>query len=143
MNKLFRLMLVVPVGSVFLLTGCAPMPPPEGGYQPPPPPIAQPQGYIYHRVMYGETLGAIAKYYTGREYMWREIAEDNPGIRPNRLMEGDVIKIAYPLAVLHNEQPPFPLRAGGKKVIKKTDKKGRVVEEEVPIEGPEEGFGPK
>ena len=141
MNKICRLLLLAPIVVVFLFAGCAPMPPPQPPEASGPPPSPPPAGYIYHRVMYGETLGAIAKWYTGREYLWREIAEDNPGIHPNRLREGDIIKIAYPLASVHNEQPPYPLKAG-KRVVKKTDKKGQVVEEEVP-EGSEEVFGPK
>ena len=62
-----------------------------------------------HRVMPGETLECIAKWYTGSESQWHAIVGYNPGINPRNLQVHDVIKIPTDMATTHKQQSPFSL----------------------------------
>jgi hypothetical protein len=46
-----------------------------------PPPVERPK-YIFHRIMEGETMGSIGKWYSGSEALWYELKEENPGMDP-------------------------------------------------------------
>lgn len=98
--------------------------------------------FIFHKVMAGETLGSIARWYTGSESLWRKIAEDNPKLNPSRLRIGDIVKVSVSLATVHKEQPPYSTKSP--KAAKKTS---RVPEaEEIDSSSapmPEEIFGPR
>ncbi len=68
--------------------------------------------YVQHVVRYsGETLGIIAKWYTGDFNKWSDIVKANPGIKPNRISLGDKIKIPY--EVVTNDSP-MPKSAVGR-----------------------------
>jgi hypothetical protein len=105
------------------------------------PKIEQPE-FIFHRVMAGETLGTIARWYTGTESMWREIAEDNPEVSPFSLRQGDIVKVSVSLATVHKEQPPYSTKP--RKATKKT-KRGPGADESdsSAAPAPEEVFGPR
>jgi hypothetical protein len=76
---------------------------------PPSPPPAvketKPQPVFYlHTVKYsGETLSVIALWYTGEHGNWKEIAQANPDIKPNRIFPGDEILI--PEGLLKTRDP--------------------------------------
>jgi hypothetical protein len=56
-------------------------------------------------------MGIIAKWYNGKTNAWRDIAAANPGVDPDKLREGQVIKIPVSLAVLHQAPPNHPSTA--------------------------------
>lgn len=68
--------------------------------------------FILHKVLAGETLATIAKWYTGKPTAWKEIAPHNPGVQPFRLKAGQRIKVPKSLAVVHQEQPDFSTATG-------------------------------
>lgn len=68
------------------------------------PPVEKPK-FIFHRVMEGETMASIAKWYSGNEAHWYELKEENPGMEPYKLKKGDVVKVPVSMAIVHNEQP--------------------------------------
>lgn len=98
--------------------------------------------FIFHRVMAGETLSAIAKWYTGSEAMWHEIAEDNPQLRPTSLRPGDIVKVSVSLVTVHKEQPPYAI-----KPLKAAQKSGQGTpakdSDASAVPSVEEAFGPK
>lgn len=107
-----------------------PAPPPEPVAPkdlPPVPPAAKtpvPEEFILHKVLAGETLATIAKWYNGKPTAWKEIAPHNPGIQPFHLKAGQRIKVPKSLAVAHQEQPDFSTATGppaGKKSLKETE----------------------
>jgi hypothetical protein len=51
------------------------------------------QPYVHEVRWPGETLSLIARWYTGKEHNWREIAKANPGLIPTRISLGDKILI--------------------------------------------------
>ena len=70
-----------------------------------PPPV---DPYVQHTISrQGETLGAIASWYTGSSSNWREIEAASPGIKANRLRIGQVVNI--PRAIV-TRQDPMPER---------------------------------
>ena len=82
-----------------LISACGSAPPP-----PPPEPVAEAPQVLEHTVRYpGETLGVIAKWYTGKSTNWNLLVEANPGLNPNRISIGDVINI--PRDILVTEKP--------------------------------------
>lgn len=105
------------------------------------PEIEKPE-FIFHRVMAGETLGSIARWYTGLESLWRKIAEDNPKLNSSKLRLGDIVKVSVSLATVHKEQPPYSTKSP--KAAKKTNR-GPAAEEIDPsaTPAPEEIFGPR
>ena len=70
---------------------------PAPAVQKPPPAVMEtkPQPTFYrHTVKYsGETLSVIALWYTGSHGNWKEIAQANPDVNPNRIFPGDEILI--------------------------------------------------
>lgn len=57
-----------------------------------------------HMVKYsGETLSVIALWYTGSHGNWKEIAQANPDLNPNRIFPGDEILI--PESLLRTRDP--------------------------------------
>lgn len=69
-----------------------------------PPPAPPSMEYLDHTVQFsGETLAAIAQWYTGRSTNWMAIREANPGLNPNRLRLGQLIRI--PDMLLMRRQP--------------------------------------
>lgn len=71
---------------------------------PPPKPVM-----IEHVVQYsGETLGLIARWYTGKTANWQRIVDANPGLVPERINLGDRILIPEEIVV---ERSPLPKRA--------------------------------
>ncbi len=105
------------------------------------PEIEKPE-FIFHRVMAGETLGSIARWYTGLESLWRKIAEDNPKLNSSKLRLGDIVKVSVSLATVHKEQPPYSTKSP--KAAKKKNR-GPAAEEIDPsaTPAPEEIFGPR
>jgi LysM repeat protein len=95
-----------------------PSPPPQPAAPkdlPPVPPPAKtpvPDEFILHRVLSGETLATIAKWYNGKSTAWKAIATHNPGVQPFRLKVGQQIKVPRSLAVAHQEQPDFSTATG-------------------------------
>ena len=86
---------------------------------PPPPSVSAPsqpyllktpkegETFIYHRIMAGETMGSIAKWYSGDVEDWVKIAGANPEVKPTELHIGDKLKIPASMATAHHEQPDF------------------------------------
>ena len=72
-----------------------------------PPPVKEtkPQPVFYlHTVKYsGETLSVIALWYTGSHGNWKEIAQANPDVNPNRIFPGNEILI--PEGLLRTRDP--------------------------------------
>lgn len=91
--------------SSLAFVSCAPKPAPEPVQvveEPPPPPPPP----LEHTIsVSGETLGLIARWYTGKTTNWQAIAAANPGINPNRLRLGMVIQIPRELVV---QEAPLP-----------------------------------
>ena len=86
------------------------------------PPV--PEEFILHKVLAGETLATIAKWYNGNPTAWKEIASHNPGVQPLHLKAGQRIKVPKSLAVAHQEQPDFSTATGppaGKKPPKESE----------------------
>jgi hypothetical protein len=84
-----------------------PEPPPP---PPPPPPAAAPSKpspdtqYFVHTVKFkGESVSIIAGWYTGDIQNWKILAEHNPDINPNRIFEGNKIRI--PEYMMKNRAP--------------------------------------
>jgi hypothetical protein len=70
--------------------------------EPAPAPV-QPD-YIEHLVQYyGESLGVISQWYTGKLQNWTLVREANPGLRADRIEIGQVIRI--PRRLLVREEP--------------------------------------
>ena len=100
-NHILRAASLAVVASMLLVVAAC-------GHQAPPPPDASPEppkpAMLEHTVQYrGETLGLIARWYTGRSSNWQEIVAANPGLRPERINIGDTIMI--PAEIVVNEQP--------------------------------------
>lgn len=142
MGKALRILVLIPLIAAFFICGCettdhsvkketAEVAPPEP---------AKPD-YIFHKVYAGETMATIAKWYTGRESAWREIAAENPGLNPRSLKKGDIVKVPVSLATAHTEQPPHSTRP--KKAVKKKASKTGTVEEDTSAPPEDEVFGPK
>lgn len=92
---MFRGLVAVTLSSV-LLFGCGAR---DSGRE-----RAPVRSYITHTVKYsGETLGAIAAWYTGSAGNWSRILDANPGLKVNRIRMGDEILIPY--EIVRKEQP--------------------------------------
>lgn len=79
---------------------------PAGAVQePPPPPVKETKPIFYmHTVKHGgETLSIIALWYTGNHGNWKEIAQANPDMKPNRIFPGNEILI--PEGLLKTRDP--------------------------------------
>jgi LysM repeat protein len=139
-------MLLRAVFLTMLLGGCATMSHDDikGAVKKPAPKVEEP-AYIFHRVMSGETMSTIAQYYTGKQSMWREIANANPELSPFNLKKDEIVKVPRAIATVHKEQPAYSTarkkRAGPKKGSAETTAPSSVEEA---LEGDEEPvFGPK
>jgi hypothetical protein len=90
-----------------LKTQTAPEKPTPAVQEPPPPPVkvTKPQPVFYmHTVKHGgETLSIIALWYTGNHGNWKEIAQANPDMKPNRIFPGNEILI--PEGLLKTRDP--------------------------------------
>lgn len=90
--------LAVCVGFLIVCSGCASAPEPAPAtevIQPPPSPPPPKVTYYTHAVKWpGESLSIIAGWYTGDVQNWKDLAEANPDINPNRIHEG--MKILIP-----------------------------------------------
>lgn len=86
--------------GILMLISCAPAPEPL----PPPPEETPATEDVVHVIHYsGETLGIIAKWYTGKSENWNLIAGANPGLKPTRLHLGQSITI--PGQLVTNREP--------------------------------------
>lgn len=71
---------------------------------------------LIHTIKYsGETLGAIAAWYTGSLSNWREIAKFNPNLNPNKLRLGDSVMIPSNLV---RRTEPFSKQGLNQKQVK-------------------------
>ena len=79
--------------------------PAPAAQEPPPVKETKPEPVFYlHTVKHsGETLSIIALWYTGNHGNWKEIAQANPDIKPNRIFPGDEILI--PEGLLKTRDP--------------------------------------
>lgn len=101
-----RVALMILCISAFGLFACAPQRP--AAPPPPPPPAPETPADVEHQVSYsGETLGMIASWYTGSASNWKDIAEANPGLRPERLRLGQTIVVPSHLV---SQREPMPKR---------------------------------
>ncbi len=80
-----------------------------------------PSEFIEHRVIPGETMATIAKWYTGDTTLWPVIAQHNLGLSPFKLKGGDVVRVPFSVATLHSEQPEYSTDSGP---VSKPAKKG-------------------
>ncbi len=109
---------------IFILVGCS---------QPPKPVTPPPPQYIEHTVKYqGETLAGISAWYLGDLKRWKEIVAANPGLKPERMKIGDVIKVPASGAV---RRDPLPKPKVSKKPVVVEEKAESV---ETPAEKPAE-----
>ena len=132
MNKLPRVILLVPLFLALLVCSCSTVDQTK----------KKDSEFIFHRVMAGETLSSIARWYTGSESMWHEIAEDNPKLSPSSLRQGDIVKVSVSLATVHKEQPPDSIKL--QKAVKKTNQvPGTEGSDSSAAPAPEEIFGPR
>jgi hypothetical protein len=97
MQWIMRLILSVSLATL-VLSGCTTRSP-----------HAARHGYLVHRVMPGETLGCITRWYSGSESQWRKVVTYNPGINPQALQVDNTIKVPLGLATAHTQQPRFSL----------------------------------
>jgi LysM repeat protein len=122
MNTRIGTLLIGGTIAVLICTGCietyspskktsAPSPPPPSVSAPSKPYLLETpkeeEKFIYHKIMAGETMGSIAKWYSGDAEDWVKIAEANPGVKPTALHIGDKLKIPASMATEHKEQPDF------------------------------------
>jgi len=141
MKQRYRLLLLILLGPMLIsfLVACASIDHDKKKESAivPPPPVEQPK-YIFHRVMEGETLASIARWYSGNEALWYELKEHNPGVEPYKLKKGDVIKVPVAMAVVHSEQPNFSTQPRPQKSGRGGSEKGSTTQSEIP-----DVFGPK
>ena len=93
----------------------APQPAPEAPAAPPaeiapPSPVlseevSAPPVFVHTVALQGETLSAIAKWYTGSANNWRELAAANPDLDPNRIFLGNEIVIPEDLLITRDPLP--------------------------------------
>ena len=89
------------LAAPLVLAACTEPPPP-----PPPPVVEAPPPPFQHVVRYsGETLGLIAKWYTGKSQNWQALRQANPNINPNRINIGDVVSIPNELVTRKDALP--------------------------------------
>lgn len=113
--------------ALFWLAGCAekhPLPPPQVA------PV--PVGYLEHTVKYpGESLAMIAAWYTGKATNWNAIARENPGIKPDKIRKGQVIRIPRSLVIKDEPLPPRAVKAAEKPKVGSEPVNPEVVTHEV------------
>jgi LysM repeat protein len=142
--KLFRCLFLLPIMAVVLF-GCV-VPPPHTEENVAPPAAPPPPEYVLHKVMPGETFATIARWYSGKESNWHEIAEHNRELNPWNLQIGDIVKVPVYLTTLHNAQPDFSTAPHRMKRKVVQDQPQPPAEEEQKEQTPpasDEVFGPK
>ncbi len=139
-------MLLWAISLAMVLSGCASMSHDEikGAVKKPAPVLEEPT-YIFHRVMAGETMSTIAQYYTGKQSMWREIADANPGLSPFDLKKDQIVKVPMAIATAHKEQPTHSTARKPKRTTKKGSEAEAAPSKPIEaLEGDSEPvFGPK
>jgi hypothetical protein len=89
----------------------------------PPEPERPTAQFIEHRVIPGETMATIAKWYAGDTTLWPAIAQHNLGLNPFKLKAGEVVRVPFSLATVHLEQPEYSTAAvPGSRPLKKGPK---------------------
>ncbi len=68
--------------------------------------------YLFHRVLAGETLATLAKYYSGNANNWKVLASHNLDKEPFKLKADEVVRIPRSLATVNKEQPGFSTAPG-------------------------------
>lgn len=121
----------------------------EGDYAPQSHEVPEDQGldsenleikFVEHTIRFtGETLALIAQWYTGSSTNWQSILENNPGVVPTALREGQVIRIPIDLAVKTDPLPESFVRSAMRpqkqEELKNDDREqGQSVTEEAPSE---------
>lgn len=102
-KNVLSVLVMLSVMGVLFFTGCVQK---QAHSRPPVPQGEQKPAYLEHVVRYsGETLALIAGWYTGKPQNWTIVRDANPGIRPNAIRLGDVIRIPRQLVV---EERPLP-----------------------------------
>ncbi len=72
--------------------------------------------YLMHTIQYtGETLSAIARWYTGDVRNWRAIARANPTLDPKRMRIGDTIHIPEEMVI--NRKPMPAVKTASKRTV--------------------------
>jgi hypothetical protein len=110
-SQSFKNILCVAVGLGILITflGCATAPEPLVPGEPSAKTGSSSKGeaketYYTHTVKWpGESLSIVAGWYTGDVQNWKEIAEANPDINPNRIHEGT--KLLIPDSLMTTKAP--------------------------------------
>jgi hypothetical protein len=127
--------------------------PPEPGVAGPdvtaPPPVkpkpAPEAAYFFHPVKWrGESLSIIARWYTGDIQNWKILKEHNPDINPNRMSEGNKIRIPEYLMKTKAPMPKEYVDSSSSKAAKK--ERGRPATPPGPSKDNDEEprlFGPK
>jgi hypothetical protein len=107
-NQSFKNFFCAAMGLAVLIAcfGCAsapePVQPPAGATAPQPQEAKE--TYYTHAVKWpGESLSIIAAWYTGDVQNWKDLAEANPDINPNRIHEG--MKIRIPESIMTTKTP--------------------------------------
>ncbi len=90
---------IICVAGVFALSGCQPRAKPTS-------PTEEQLNNVRHTVKtQGETLYAIAAWYTGQGQNWKLLVDANPGLNPNRMRIGEVIRIPRKLVLRMQPMP--------------------------------------
>lgn len=96
------------------LIGCQPR-------TPPPSPSEEQLRNVTHTVRaQGETLYAIAAWYTGQGQNWKLLVDANPGLNPNRMRIGETIHIPRSLVVRVEPMPAASVTSNSNSKTKNT-----------------------
>ncbi|NLF25794.1 MAG: LysM peptidoglycan-binding domain-containing protein [Deltaproteobacteria bacterium] len=69
------------------------------------------QEYFTHTVgRHGENLGSIARWYTGSSSNWEFLLRHNPGLDPQRIQTGDVVRIPKAWLITTKPMPSYTSR---------------------------------
>ncbi len=100
-SPVFRLLASI---VLLLITGCGTL---QRKTEVPPEPVPN----LVHTVSYrGETLGLIAKWYTGDCRNWTKLAQQNPQIKAHRIQLGDTLTISAALLINRKPLPEAQIR---------------------------------
>jgi hypothetical protein len=94
--------------------------------------------FLLHRVLPGETMASIAKWYTGKGSAWKELVQYNPDLKQRNLKRGDLVKIPLGMAIVHNRQPKHSTAPKKHRKIAQNKHPEKDI-----TSGQEEVFGPK
>ena len=91
-----------------------------GCVQPKPPVVAKPR-YLEHQIKFsGETVGAIAAWYTGNRKNYTAILSENPALNPKKLAMGATIRIPVEMLVRTDPLPKSAVGGTSKKSAPET-----------------------